>query len=57
MHIYFIRFHVWIVVRSFKLLLTSCFPSWICTRGGILRIDNEIDDFVFYLLGGNLVLL
>ena len=56
MHIYFIRFHVWILVRSFKLLLTLCLPSWIMYASLYSADRNEIDSFVFYLLGGNLVL-
>ncbi|GEM_PF-3938574 len=55
-HIYFIRFHVWILVRSFKLLLTLCLPSWIMYASLYSADRNEIDSFVFYLLGGNLVL-
>lgn len=55
-HIYFIRFHVWILVRSFKLLLTLCLPSWIMYVSLYSADRNEIGSFVFYLLGGNLVL-
>ena len=45
-----------ILERASKLLLPPSLPPWICVRGTVQRMDNEIDGIVFYLPGGNLVL-